>query len=114
MTSPTPPEHAEAPRNPWWIPRIFGRVPSVSPELLRLLGFVSLALLFDNYDFSLLGLALKQITEDLQISESNIGFFTMAIRLGALPAFLVIPFADRIGRRRLFLIAIVGIASAAP
>ncbi len=105
-----PAEPAEAPPNPWWIPPFFGRVPAVDPLRIRLLGFVSLALLFDNYDFSLLGLALRQITQDLQISESDLGFFTMAIRLGALPAFLVIPFADRIGRRRLFLIAVIGIS----
>ena len=107
MTQPSP---AETARNPWWIPRFLGRVPPVEPRLIRLLGFVSLALLFDNYDFSLLTSALKQITEDLQIPEADLGFFTMAIRLGALPAFLIIPFADRIGRRRLFLIALVGIS----
>ena len=106
----SPPARAGATRNPWWIPAFFGRVPPVEPSRLRLLGFVSLALLFDNYDFSLLGLALKQITEDLQISEANLWFLTMAIQFGALPAFLVIPFADRIGRRRLFLIAVVGIS----
>lgn len=97
-------------KNPKWIPPFLGRVPDIEPRLVTLLGFVSLALFFENYDFSLLGAALKHIADDLGLAESELGGFTAMIRLGALPAFLIIPFADVIGRRRLFLIAIAGLS----
>jgi putative MFS transporter len=98
--------------NPWWIPLpILGRVPaSVNDGMLAVLGFVSFALFFENYDVSLLGNALKYIAEDLGIAESEFGDFMTLIRLGALPAFFVIPFVDRLGRRRLFLFALVGMS----
>jgi len=99
-------------RNPWWIPpHMLGRVPAeVGQRELRVLGFVTFALLFEHYDTSLLGNALKFIKEDLGILESDLGYFQMMIRLGALPAFLVIPFVDRMGRRRLFLVSLIGMS----
>jgi len=99
-------------RNPWWIPpHVLGRVPdSVDHRALRVLGFVSFALFFEHYDTSLLSNALKFIKEDLGIAETDLGYFQMMIRLGALPAFFVIPFVDRLGRRRLFLASLVGMS----
>jgi len=99
-------------RNPWWIPpHVLGRVPaSVDDRALAVLGFVSFALFFENYDTSLLGNALKYISEDLGLPEAELGYFQMLIRLGALPAFFIIPFVDRLGRRRLFLAALVGMS----
>ncbi|MEZ5559601.1 MAG: MFS transporter [Pseudomonadales bacterium] len=99
-------------RNPWWIPpRILGRVPNeVDDAALKVLGFVSFALFFEHYDTSLLSNALKFIKEDLAIAETQLGFFQSLIRLGALPAFFVIPFVDRLGRRRLFLASLVGMS----
>ncbi|HZR80071.1 MAG TPA: MFS transporter [Candidatus Binatia bacterium] len=93
-------------RNPWWIPPFLGRVPDVEQRHVSLLGFVALALLFENYDFSLLTSALPFIAHSLDIPERALGDFTGLIRLGALPAFLLIPFADRLGRRRVFLAAV--------
>lgn len=90
---------------------MLGRVPDdVTAEQLRVLGFVTFALLFEHYDTSLLGNALKFIREDLGIPESSLGYFQMLVRLGALPAFLVIPFVDKLGRRRLFLFSMVGMS----
>ncbi|MFU8815345.1 MAG: MFS transporter [Pseudomonadales bacterium] len=99
-------------RNPWWLPPLLlGRVPvGVEPRVLRVLGFVSFALFFEHYDTSLLGNALKYIVEDLHVAEADLGYFQMLIRLGALPAFFLIPFVDRVGRRRLFLAALVGMS----
>lgn len=109
MSSPAPPRRT---RNPWWLPPfLLGRVPvGVEPRMLRLLGFVSFALFFEHYDTSLLGNALKYIVADLGVAEQDLGFFQMLIRLGALPAFLLIPFVDRFGRRRLFLLSLVGMS----
>ena len=99
-------------RNPWWIPpHLLGRVPAdVGSRELRILGFVTFALLFEHYDTSLLSNALKFIKEELQIAESDLGLFQMMIRLGALPAFLIVPFVDRLGRRRLFLASLIGMS----
>jgi len=99
-------------RNPWWIPpHLLGRVPrEVGAAELKVLGFVTFALLFEHYDTSLLGNALKYIREDLGIPETDLGYFQMLIRLGALPAFLLIPFVDRLGRRRLFLWSMAGLS----
>lgn len=102
MTEPLPP------RNPWWIPPFLGTVPPVDRRLLTLLGLVSLAIFFEQYDASMLTAALKHIAFDLEIGEDRLGPFLAMIRLGALPALFLVPFADRFGRRRIFLASVVG------
>jgi MFS family permease len=94
--------------NPWWIPPFLGRVPAVEERLVSLLGLVSLALFFESYDISMLTAALGHIARDLGMEESSLGSYLGLIRLGALPVILTIPFADRIGRRRVFLATLVG------
>jgi hypothetical protein len=47
--------------------------------------------------------ALKHIAEDLAMPEQDLGRYLGTIRLGALPAILLVPLADQYGRRRLFL-----------
>lgn len=92
-------------------PHLLGRVPrEVGAAELKVLGFVTFALLFEHFDTSLLGNALAYIRADLDIPETDLGYFQMLIRLGALPAFLVIPFVDRLGRRRLFLLSMIGLS----
>ena len=85
-------------------------MPAIDPPLLSLLGLVALALFFENYDQSMLTSALKHIAQDLGVEERELGTLTMWVRLGAVPAFLLIPFADRIGRRRVFLVSVIGIS----
>lgn len=99
-------------RNPWWIPRFLGRVPDIEDHLLRALGLVSLAMFFEQYDLAMLTAALKFVAEDLGLAESQLGGYLSVIRLGALPAFLVVPLADRIGRRRVFLASLAGVSLA--
>jgi putative MFS transporter len=77
---------------------------------LALLGFLSLAILFADYDLSLLTSVLKYLREDFDLSEAALGTFTGAMRLGTLPAFFLIPLADRIGRQRMFLISVAGLS----
>lgn len=101
---------ATAPRRPWWLLPIFGPVPRIDQQSLSLLGLVSLAYFFENYDLSLLLSALSYIAADLGIAESELAGYTGLIRLGALPAFLLVPFADRLGRRAIFLIAVGGLS----
>jgi hypothetical protein len=107
IASPSMSEYRSALRNPWWIPVFLGGVPDVEPRLISLLGLVSLALFFEQYDISMLTSALKFIATDLGMTERDLGGFLALIRLGALPAFLIMPLADRIGRRRVFLISVL-------
>lgn len=105
--SDTPPASAPPRRNPWWIPRTLGRIPELSDAHVRMLGVIALALLFENYDQATLTAALKQIAGDFGVAESDLGTLLGRVHLGAVPAFLLVPFADRIGRRRLFLISLL-------
>jgi MFS family permease len=94
-------------RNPWWIPPFLGRVPAgLEASHLRLLGLVALALFIEEYDLAMLTAALKHIAAELGMREGDFGLYLGLIRLGSVPAFLVIPFADRIGRRLVFLVAL--------
>jgi MFS family permease len=114
VEAPAPDATAGAPRrrrNPWWIPPFFGSVPAdVGPGHLRVLGLVSLALLFEEYDISLLNGALPFISADLGMAEQHFGLYLGIIRLGALPALYLVSFADRVGRRRVFLVSVLGSA----
>src|SRR5207244_1903784 len=83
-----------------------GAVPDIEPAHLRMLGIVSLGLLFDQYDFGMLSAALPRIAADLRIADERLGYTLSLIRFGAVPAFLLLPLADRIGRRGLFLTAV--------
>ncbi|MCP4622936.1 MAG: MFS transporter [bacterium] len=95
--------------NPWWIAKpVFGKAPMLEQRLFSLLGFVTFALFFENYDYSLLGSCLKYIAEDLNIAEAKLGYFTALIRLGSLPAIFIIPMVDFFGRKRLFLLSVAG------
>ncbi|MCG8587985.1 MAG: MFS transporter [Proteobacteria bacterium] len=112
---PEPPHEAPPERipNPWWILPILGRIPiGITREHLSMLGMVALALLFENYDISMMGAALTYIRQDFGLDQAGGAALTSWVRLGALPALALIVYAERIGRRRLFLASIVGSAVA--
>ena len=96
---------------PWWLPHFTGRIPiGIEDKHIALVGIVALAAFFENYDMSMLTSALKQIRESFGLTQSGAASLFAWIRLGAIPAFLVLPLADRIGRRKVFLVAIVGMS----
>ena len=97
-------------RHPWWIPPFVGAVPDVEPHLFTIMGLVTLALFFEAYDLSMLTAALPRIAVGLNMTEAELPTRLATIRLGALPAFLLIPLTDRLGRRRMFLAAVVGVS----
>jgi MFS family permease len=68
---------------------------------------VSLALLFEEYDIAILTSALSRIAGELGMAEADFGLYLGVIRLGAVPAFLFVPLADRVGRRPVFLASTV-------
>ncbi len=110
MSTPSP-SYRSVRQNPWWIPPFLGGVPAgVTPAHLRVLGFVTLAMFFENYDLGMLGNALPQIAATFGLDKVELGNFTALTRLGALPAFFLLPLGDRIGRRRLLLLSVAGMS----
>src|SRR5262245_50249137 len=84
------------------------RIPdAVEDRHLALLAAVALASFFEEYDLAMLTSALKYIAADLKLAEESLPDVLATIRLGAIPAFAFIPYADRVGRRRVFLMSIV-------
>jgi putative MFS transporter len=79
------------------------RAPALSSRQRSILWLVSLASLFDQYDRSLIAMALPQIQAGLGISEGQVGVLASIVRLGSLPALFIALAADRIGRRRALL-----------
>ncbi len=98
------------PARPWWtfIIPYAGKVPALKQRQWSLLGLLALAEFFEQYDVSLMGLALKQIQAGLQIPEAEIAGVISLVRIGSLIAFALSVVADRVGRRRLLLITILG------
>jgi putative MFS transporter len=94
-------------RRPWWLRPFPGKLPALEERQLTLLGFVALALFFESYDLSMSTSALKHIADDLEIPPRELPGLLALIRLGAIPAFLLAPFADRFGRRRIFLACVL-------
>lgn len=98
----------DAEQNPWYLRPFFGPRPVLPREAERILRLVALGLFLENYDVGLLGAALPQIAGELGISESHSGYLTGWIRLGGLGTLFALPLADRLGRRRVFLTAVLG------
>ncbi|MBM4363861.1 MAG: MFS transporter [Deltaproteobacteria bacterium] len=88
--------------------RVLTRAPAaISDRQLGLLFAVALAALFEEYDIAMLTSALRYIAADLAIAEGDLPDLLAVIRLGAVPAFAFIPYADRVGRRRVFLSSVL-------
>lgn len=98
-----------ADRSPWYLSLFLGREPLGSGSL-QLLALVSIGLFFENYDIGLVNAALPQIAHTLEIPAAQTGYYLSVIRLGGLGTFLILPFADLVGRRRVFLGALVGMS----
>jgi len=98
---------------PWWLPHFLGRVPlGLESRHVSLVGIVALAGFFENYDLSMMTAAFKQIRESFGLTQAEMTSLVAWVRLGAIPAFFVLPLADRFGRRRMFLAALVGMSLA--
>ncbi len=82
--------------------------PALSRRQWHVLGLIATASLFDRYDLALFSLTLKHIQLGLDIAEEDLGALGAGVRLGALPAVLLMFAADRLGRRALLLVTILG------
>ncbi|HSP03012.1 MAG TPA: MFS transporter [Acidimicrobiales bacterium] len=73
--------------------------------LLALLGATSF---FDGFDRGILTVALPQIRDTYDLDQGQMSLWISLLYVGALPALLLTRRADKVGRRRLLLISIVG------
>ncbi|MFQ5698373.1 MAG: MFS transporter [Myxococcota bacterium] len=107
-----PPRDAPQRSRPRWMlfAPFLGRPPELTPRQWRVLGLVSLATLFGQYDGAIFALALPQIQAGLAIHEVDVGLLGSIVRMGSLPAFGVALAADRVGRRRILLLSILASA----
>jgi putative MFS transporter len=73
---------------------------------------MAVALFIGHYDMSVLSLALPDVQASFGISEQDLGKVIGAARIGALPAIFLALLADRIGRRRLLIVTLLGLSIA--
>ncbi|HYC54994.1 MAG TPA: MFS transporter [Candidatus Binatia bacterium] len=101
---------SEGVRKPWWSWLfLYARTPDgVTERHWKVLGALGATYLVNSYDLGLLNLALPQIQQGLGVSESEVGGMAGIVRLGVLPALVLNVLADRIGRRRLLLVTLLG------
>ena len=78
------------------------------PYLRRLLVFLSVATFFEGYDMFALAQILPTLRADFHISPQAAGILLACINFGTVVAYLLIRVADRIGRKRVLSITIVG------
>ncbi|MEE2679254.1 MAG: MFS transporter [Myxococcota bacterium] len=69
---------------------------------------MAIVLGFEQYDMGILNAVLPQIIEAFSIRGEDSGTLLGTIRLGGFGAVLLVPLADRLGRRRIFLVTMVG------
>ncbi len=100
-------------KRPWWLPHFLGRVPiGLEAKHVSLVGVVALAGFFESYDLSVLSAAMKQIRESFGLGQAEMTSLLAYVRLGAVPALFILPLADRIGRRKVYLASIIGMSLA--
>jgi len=92
-----------------WAPSARRR--GLGDKQIILLALLSAAAFFDGYDTSIRAVALTQIRADLGLTKSAASALIALVYFGALPAMAVTRYADRVGRRRMLLISIVGYAT---
>jgi MFS transporter, putative metabolite:H+ symporter len=78
------------------------------PSLALVLALLASAAFFDGYDAQIVSLLLPQIQDSFHASVTALGIAHIPIALGQFVAFFVIRQADRVGRRPLLLVTIVG------
>jgi MFS family permease len=85
-----------------------GRAPKLTAHQWKLLGLVAAVSVFEQYDVYLFSLNLKQIQADLAIAESDLGLLGALVRGGSFLAVLLAIAADRVGRRVMLLVTVLG------
>lgn len=92
-----------------WVPG-WGEPPSLTRHQQNTLLLIALAMAIVSYGGVLLALALPQIQASFAIPAEELSYWLALIRFGAVPAFGLALAADRFGRRRLLIGALLGFA----
>ncbi len=92
--------------------RIFFPPAGLTSADKKLLLLLATAFFIAHYDMSVLSLALPDMQRSFNISEQDLGKVIGAARLGALPAIFLALLSDRIGRRRLLMVTLLGLSVA--
>ena len=100
-------EGSQPGKNPWYVRAFLGGQVSLSLRQVRTISFLCLASVCATYEFGFLNAALPQVAEDLGLAAGETGLYVGLIRGGGLLSLLVLPLADRFGRRPIFLAALV-------
>jgi MFS family permease len=97
-------------KRPRWyrLTPFLGKPPELTARQWRVLGLVAVVSLFEQYDLYLFSLSLKQIQADLAIGEGDLGMLGSVVRMGAVLALPIALAADRMGRRKLLLVTVLG------
>ncbi|HNO67269.1 MAG TPA: MFS transporter [Pseudomonadota bacterium] len=74
----------------------------------RLFVLLSVATFFEGYDFMALAQLLPNLRADLLLSREQGGWLVAFVNLGTMLAYFLVRLADRLGRKRLLSITIVG------
>ncbi|HEX8803405.1 MAG TPA: MFS transporter [Acidimicrobiales bacterium] len=89
-----------------WVP--FARRRGLRQEHVVLLFLLSAAAFFDGYDSGIKALALTQIRESFGLSKAGASAMFAVVFFGALPAMALTRWADRMGRRRMLVVSVLG------
>lgn len=84
------------------------RLALLSPQHRFLLAVLGATSFFDGYDRSILEIALPQIRDTFDVTQSQASLWIAVLYLGALPALVLARRADSHGRRQLLLISVAG------
>ena len=90
-----------------------GNRPKISKEVWFLLFVVGTAFMASRYDFQLSTLALPQFQQAFGYDDQTSILIGTLAKVGAIPAVMLTLMADRIGRKPLFLMAILGFSASA-
>jgi putative MFS transporter len=77
----------------------------------RLLAFLSVAALFEGYDFIALAQILPNFRHEMGVGQETAGRLVALVNLGAVLAYALVRSADRFGRRKVLTITIAGYAA---
>ena len=89
---------------------LFSIPQDVQPDQRKLLWLLGAAFFIGAYDMTLLTLVLPDVQASFAIPEEDLGGLIAVARLGAIPAVILALLADRIGRRRLLVVTLMGLA----
>jgi MFS transporter, putative metabolite:H+ symporter len=85
----------------------------IDNSIWLMLILVGGAYLTSRYDFQLSTLTIPQFQKDLFLSDAHVQKITALVKLGAIPAILITFFADKFGRKPIFLMSVIGFSIAA-